>query len=386
MPSCWIEINLGAIENNFRAVQGLVGPNVQIIAVLKANAYGHGAVEVARTLAAAGAKYLAVTRLEEAIPLRAAGIATPILMLAPALPDEVRELIPYRLTACISSWEDAELLSDAAEGQGTVARAQLKIDTGMGRFGVMPEAAIGIAQQIASLPGIELEAAWTHFAHAAGDVRDTTLVHQQFSLFQPLVRKLSHAVGISPNNFHCANSAALLRFPSMRLSCARAGTILYGQMPSPLAAEAAIQHRLQLENTFQAKARVLSVKTIRRGQSVGYGGEWRAPRISKIATVGIGFADGLALEPQTRSDAPPVALRKNARQAALEVARMAKIKGAPAMRTATIRNQQALLVGRIAMQSCALDVTDIEGVQAGDEVLIVMRRTSAGAHLPRVYV
>jgi alanine racemase len=385
MPSCWIEINLGAIENNFRAIQGLVGPDVQIIAVLKANAYGHGAVEVARTLAAAGAKYLAVTRLEEAIPLRAAGIDTPILMLAPALPDEVKELIPYRLTACISSWEDAELLSDAAEGQGTVARAQLKIDTGMGRFGVMPEAAIGIAQQIASLPGIELEAAWTHFAHAAGDVRDTTLVHRQFSLFQPLVRKLSHAVGISPNSFHCANSAALLRFPSMRLSCVRAGTVLYGQMPSPLAAEAAIQHRLKLENTFQAKARVLSVKTIRRGQSVGYGGEWTAPRISKIATVGIGFADGLALEPQTRSDAPPVALRKNARQAALEVARMAKIKGAPPMRTATIRNQHALLVGRIAMQSCALDVTDIEGVQAGDEVLVAMRRTSAGAHLPRVY-
>jgi alanine racemase len=386
MPNCWVEINLRAIENNFRAIQELVGPGVEIICVLKANAYGHGAVEVARTLSAAGAKYLAVTRLEEAIPLRVAGVLTPILLLAPALPDEVSELIPYQLTACISCWEDAELLSDAAAGQGSVARAQLKIDTGMGRFGVMPDASIGIAQQIAALPGIELEAAWTHFAHASGEARDTPLVHQQFSYFQPLVRQISHAVGISPSGFHCANSSTLLRFPSMRLSCVRAGTILYGQMPSPLTAEAALQQRLQLENTFQAKARVLSVKTIRRGQGVGYGGEWTAPRVSKIATIGVGFADGFALEPQTRSEAPPVALKKTARQAALEVARMAKIKGAPAARTVTIRGRSAPIVGRIAMQSCAIDVTKIEGVQPGDEVLVAMRRTSAGAHLPRVYV
>jgi alanine racemase len=119
---------------------------------------------------------------------------------------------------------------------------------------------------------------------------------------------------------------------------------------------------------------------------VGYGGEWTAPRVSKIATIGVGFADGFALEPQTRSEAPPVALKKTARQAALEVARMAKIKGAPAARTVTIRGRSAPIVGRIAMQSCAIDVTKIEGVQPGDEVLLAMRRTSAGAHLPRVYV
>ncbi len=386
MPNCWVEINLRAIENNFRAIQEMVGTGVQIIAVVKANAYGHGAVEVARTLSAAGARYLAVARVEEAIPLRAAGVLTPILLLAPALPDEVQELITHRLTACISCWEDAELLSDAAEGQGAVARAQLKIDTGMGRFGVMPENAVGIAQQIAALPGLELEAAWTHFAHASGEARVTPLVHQQFSFFQPLMRRITHAVGISPSGFHCANSSALLRFPAMRLSCVRAGTILYGQMPSPLAAEAAVQQRLELENTFQAKARVLSVKTIQRGQGVGYGGEWTAPRVSKIATIGVGFADGFAVEPQTRSEAPQAALRKNAKQAALEIARMAKIKGAPLGRTVMIRGEKVPIVGRIAMQSCAIDVTKIEGVQAGDEVLVAMRRTSAGTHLPRIYV
>ena len=386
MPNCWVEVNLSAIENNYRAIQELVGEGVTVIAVLKANAYGHGAVEVARALSQAGAKYLAVTRLEEAIPIRAAGVLTPILLLSPALPDEVHELIPYRLTACISSFEDAERLSQAAQKQGGVARAQLKIDTGMGRFGVAPEEAVEVARKITELPGIELEAAWTHFAFAAGEARETPHVHQQFSFFQPLVHQVSLATGIPPNGFHCANSATILRFPSMRLSCVRAGTILYGQMPSKLTAESATQQRFTVENTFQAKARVLSIQSIARGHSVGYGGEWIAPRDSKIATIGIGFADGFAVEPQTRTEAPPVALKKTARQAALQMAQWTGLKGEGAARTVTIRNQKAPIVGRIAMQSCAIDVSKIEGVEVGDEVLVFLRRTSAGAHLPRVYV
>ena len=159
MPNCWIEVNLTAIENNYRAINKLVGEETALIAILKANAYGHGAVEVARALAEVGAPTLAVTRLEEAIPIRAAGILTPILLLSPALPDEVHELIPYRLTACLSSYEDAERLSQAAQKQGGVARAQLKIDTGMSRFGVTPEDTLETAKKIAALPGIELETA-----------------------------------------------------------------------------------------------------------------------------------------------------------------------------------------------------------------------------------
>lgn len=385
MPSCWIEVDLNAIANNYHAIHEAMNGSVAIIVILKANAYGHGAVEVAKTLSQAGAEYLAVTRLEEALPIRAAGVLSPLMLLAPALPDEVCEVVAQNLTACISCFEDAERLSQAAASQNKTARAQLKVDTGMGRFGVQPEEAVEVARKIVALPNLQLEAAWTHFAFAAGVVRDTPKVHQQFSFFQPLVRQISHAAGIRPHGFHCANSAALLRFPSMRLSCARAGTILYGQMPSALASESASQLHLKLENTFQAKARVLSLKTIRPGQSVGYGGEWSPSRPSKIATIGIGFADGFSQEPQTRRDAPAVALTKTARQAALQVAQMTGLKGEGAARTAQIRNQKAPIVGRIAMQSCAVDVTKIEGVEVGDEVLVSLRRTSAGAHLPRVY-
>ena len=378
MPNCWIEVNLTAIENNYRAINKLVGEETALIAILKANAYGHGAVEVARALAEVGAPYLAVTRLEEAIPIRAAGILTPILLLSPALPDEVHELLPYRLTACLSSYEDAERLSQAAQKQGGVARAQLKIDTGMSRFGVMPEDALETAKKIAALPGIELETAWTHFAFAGGGASDTPKVEQQFARFQSAIAPLAQELGLG--GFHCANSAALLRFPQMRLSCARAGTILYGQMPSTLAGQAAAQHQLKLENTFTAKASVLSVKTIAQGQSVGYGGEWTAPRPTKIATIGIGFADGFATEPQTRTETPFAMLQKTAKQF------LRSLKSGGGARYVTINGQKANIVGRIAMQSCAVDVTDLNNVQVGDEAVVALRRTAAGAHLPRVYI
>ncbi len=377
MPNCWIEVNLTAIENNYRALQTLVGESVALTPILKANAYGHGAVEVARSLANIGAPTLAVTRLEEALPIREAGVETPILLLSPALPDEVAELIPQRLTACLSSFEDAQRLSQAAQKQGATARAQLKIDTGMSRFGVTPEETLETAKKIAALPGIELETAWTHFAFAGGAASDTPKVEQQFARFQSAIGPLAQELGLG--GFHCANSAALLRFPQMRLSCARAGTVLYGQMPSTLAGQAAAQHNLKLQNTFVAKARVLSVKTIAQGQSVGYGGEWIAPRTTKIATIGIGFADGFATEPQTRTETPFAMLQKTAKQI------MRSLKGGAPARYMTINGQKANIVGRIAMQSCALDVTGLD-VNVGDEATLALRRTAAGAHLPRVYV
>lgn len=386
MPSCWIEVNLAAIQNNFRAIQELVGESTQVICVVKANAYGHGAVEVSRALCEAGAPVLAVTRVEEAIPIRAAGVLTPILLLAPVPPDEVHEIIPYRLTACISAFDDAERLSQAAQKQGAKAHAHLKIDTGMNRFGVAAAEAVEVARRISSLSNLQIDAAFTHFAYAGGPVKDTPKVHSQFALFQPLVRQVSHAIQISPSGFHCANSATLVRFPSMRLTCVRAGTILYGQMPSPATAESALQQRFKLEDTFGAKARVLAVRSVRAGNSVGYGGEWTASRNSRIATIGIGYADGFAQEPQTRRDLPLVAMQKSMRNLAKEAGRAFGLVGEGAARTILVHNKPAPIVGRIAMQTCAADVTGIEGVKPGDEVLVSLRRTSAGAHLPRVVV
>jgi alanine racemase len=366
MPSCWVEVDLAAIGENFRAVQKLVGDGVQLIAVVKANAYGHGAVEVSRALESAGVKCLAVTRVEEAIPIREAGVLAPLLLLAPAPPGDEDEIVARDLTACVSNFEDAVRLSDAAQKQGRAVRAHLKIDTGMNRFGVAPREAVEISKRIAALPHLRLEAAFTHFAFAGGSARGTPKVVAQFASFEPLVKEIASALQISPMGFHCANSAAILRFPEMRLSCVRAGTILYGQMPSALASEAAKQHGLKLQNTFQAKARVLSVREVQAGASVGYGGEWTARRKKKIAVIGIGFADGFSQEPQTRVLSALDLIKNCAHQILKSQARAVKI-----------RNQSAPIVGRIAMQTCAVEVTKIEGVAVGDEVMVSLRRTSA---------
>jgi alanine racemase len=381
--NCWIEVNLGAIRHNYREVSALVGASSKVIAVIKANAYGHGAVEVARTLSEEGVSCLAVTRLDEALPIRAAGILTPILLLAPALPDELDEVLAHNLTATVTGLEDAQRLSDAAAKRGVTARAHLKINTGMGRLGVEHDIAAETAGRIAALPHFALEAAFTHFAFAAE--RDPSDTHLQFSKFQPLIHWINRSAGVPPQNFHCANSAAILRFPSMRLSTVRPGTILYGQFPSAMAAESAQTQRVELREGFQAKARVLSVREAQRGQTVGYGGEWKASRPSRIATLAVGYADGLSQEPNTRQLDAGKEFRASLKQTARRAAQLTRIKGADATRTVKIRGERASIIGRIAMQQCSIDVTDIEGVQVGDEVEVWMRRTSAGAHLPRVY-
>ena len=378
MPSCWVEVNLDAIKHNFRAIRRLVGDATTIIAVVKANAYGHGAVAVARALTGEGAPYLAVTRLDEALPLRASGLLTPILLLTPALPDELDEVVTQQLTACLSSYEDAERLSEAASRRGIAARAHLKINTGMGRLGVEPEEAAAIAERIAKLPHIRLEAAFTHFAYAGE--RDPSATQEQFAKFEPLTATISSAINISPAAFHCANSAALLRFPSMRLSCVRPGTILYGQYPSTIAAEAAREQHVELREAFTVKARVLAIRTLKTGQSVGYGGEWKAPRPSRIATIAVGYADGLTQEPHARTTTSGATLTNALRQVARQ-----RLKRDDSLRTVSLHGKRVPIVGRIAMQQCSIDITHLEGVEIGDAVTVFMRRTSAGAHLPRIY-
>ncbi|MBV9469976.1 MAG: alanine racemase [Abitibacteriaceae bacterium] len=384
MPSCWVEVNLDALRHNFHVIRNLVGHDTTIIAVIKANAYGHGAVEVGRALTAEGARYLAITRVDEALPLRAAGVLTPILLLTPALPEELEQVVTHRLTACLSSYEDAESLSAVAAKMKATARVQLKVNTGMGRLGVEQDVAVEVATQIAQLPNLQLEAAFTHFAQAAG--KDTTVTHLQYSKFQPLVHYISRAANIPPQNFHCANSAALLRFPSMRLSCVRPGTILYGQFPSALVAESAMQQRLELRDTFAVKARIIAVKTLQPGQSVGYGSEWTARQTSRIATIAVGYADGLSQEPQTHYVAPHVALRQTLREATKQAAQMGGLKAADTPRTVLLRGQRLPIIGRISMQQCSIDITGLTDVIVGEEVTVFMRRTSAGAHLPRIYV
>ncbi len=371
MSSCFIEINRDALRHNFRQIQALLGAQTRIIAVIKANAYGHGAVETARVFLSEGASMLAVTRLEEAIPLRESGITTPILMLTPPLPEEESAAISHDLTLCVASLDDAKRVSQAAMKLNQMARVQLKINSGMSRLGVEPEESARVATEIVALPNIRLEAAWTHFAFAAES--DASSTRNAFARFQNAAEDIEKATGIS--NFHCANSAATLRFPEMRLNAVRPGTILYGQFPSDEARAAAKENGVVLRDGFRACTRVIAVRDVKRGQTVGYGGEWKAAREERIATLGIGYADGLTMTPDAR-----VPNAKRTIQNALKNAVR------PPQRFVKYGSERAPIIGRIAMQQCSILATRLPQLEVGDVVAVSMRRLAAGAHLPRIYV
>ena len=379
----WVEVNKSALRHNIRELRHLIGEKTRLITVVKANAYGHGIVETSRLWLHEGADMLAVTRLDEAIPLREAGLEAPILLMAPLLPEECQSAIENGVTSCVNTIEDAERLSEAATKLKQTAFVQLKINTGMGRLGVEADNAVETARQIQALPGLELTGAWTHFASAAE--RDPNLMHRQYAIFQPLVQQLSYATKLPVQNFHCANSAALLRFPSMRLSCVRPGTILYGQFPSQMAAEAGQTQGLELRDGFSVKARIVALKNIKRGQTVGYGPEWKATRPSRIATIAIGYYDGLSLEPNTRT-ASYAETKRAAQVATKRALQWYGARGDDAFRTVRLHGEKASIIGRIAMQQCSIDITHIPQAQIGDAVALTMRRLCAASHLPRVYV
>ena len=360
--SARIEVSRAALRHNFGAVQALVGPSVQLIAVVKANAFGHGAGETARTFLEAGADFFAVTTPAEALELREAGITGRVLVFLPPLPDQMDALLTAGcdLTVCDSSTVSAA--ADAARRLGVTASVHLKIDTGMGRLGVLPGEALPIAQQIADAPALSLAGTYTHFARALEQGDAPT--RRQFAVFEKVLAELKDAK-IDPGLRHCANSAAAVRFPEMRLDAVRPGTILYGQYPS-----AAVPRILTLKETWRMRTRIASVRELPTGSPVGYGGEWTTRRRTTLAVLPVGYADGFTVSPQSASRGWR-GLRQLFR---------------PALVTVTVRGSRAPIVGRVAMQTCTVDVTDIPGVTAGDVVSIPARRLTASARLPRLFV
>jgi alanine racemase len=370
--SCWVEVNLDAICHNFRQVRAFVGENVQIIAIVKADAYGHGAAAVAKTLVDGGANTLGVTRLEEALTLREAGVTAPILLLAPPLPEHAEECVQHDLTATVEDAATAQALSAAAGRRGKTAKVHLKVDTGMGRLGVAPEQALSMATELNALPSIVLEGIYTHFANAMD--KDFSATERQFERFQQALNQLRQR-SMLPPMAHCANSAALLRQPPMHLNAVRPGTVLFGQYPSPH-----VPRVLNLRDTFAVKCRVVSVRRLLKGASVGYGSEWRAPRDSLIATLPVGFADGFGVDIAARTETLREAIQQGARRSLIALGKL------PSPRSVTLRGQRAPVVGRIGMQMCSVEVTHIPGVAVGDEATVPMRRTLVSARLPRIYV
>ena len=338
----WTEIDLSNLEHNYRALRAMLPQGCRFLGVVKADAYGHGAVQVARRLETLGAEYLAVACLDEALELRQARITTPILILGYTPTERAEALLDNGITQTVYDVEMARALSNAAAAAGKTLKIHVKADTGMSRLGWLCggenlSAAVETMAQVCALPGLEAEGIYTHFANADGD-EDYTML--QFTRFLDLLEALKER-GITFAIRHCAASAAALKFPCTHLDMVRPGIALYGHYPDP-SCEGLDGPGLRPVMTL--KTRVASVKAVPAGTPVSYGCTHVLDRETKLAALTIGYADGL---PRLCSDK-------------LEV---------------LIGGQRAPVVGRICMDMCMADVTGLD-VAPGDEVEVF------GEHLP----
>ena len=348
----WLEVDLDAIAGNLGILQQIVGPQVGICAVLKADGYGHGAVRVARTVLNNGARLLAVACLAEAISLRRAGIAAPILILGYTPPWQAREVVLNQVTPTVFDLDFAQALQRAVAALGagralssrlgsTLSAAvpgfplHLKVDTGMARLGLTPDAVMPFIEALRSLPDLFVEGIFTHFATA--DSADQTYLRWQLGRFQTLLDQLT-TLGRRPPFAHAANSAATLVLPASHLDLVRTGIALYGLQPG-----ADVPLPVGMRPALRWKSTIAQVKRLPPGAFVSYGAAYQTEREQTIAVVPVGYADGFRRAPFTW---PPV----------------------------LVRGQRAPIVGRVTMDQTMLDVTHIPGVRAGDEVVLIGRQ------------
>lgn len=328
----WAEIDLGAIRHNLRCIKEKVSPS-RVMTIVKADAYGHGTIPVCQVCLEEGVDFLGVATLDEALLIRQAGIEIPILILGYVPGEYAAEVVMHQLRAAVFTKKFAEALSKAAVKIGKKARLHIKIDTGMGRLGF--NAALSTAdmiQDIIRMPGIEAEGIFTHFAVA--DIADKTYTFQQLQRFTSLLKELERR-GIDIPFKHCANSAALIDMPATHLNMVRAGIILYGLYPSV----EVNKKKLDLIPAMRLKSKISFLKLLPRGYTISYGRTYSCEKDTLVATVPLGYADGYS--------------------------RLLSNKA-----WGVVRGQRVPLIGNVCMDQCMFDVTGVEGVNEGDEIIL----------------
>ncbi len=288
---CCVEINLDALKNNIREIRRVTSPTADVMAVVKADAYGHGAVVCAKTLLQNGANHLCVATIDEAIELREAGIDSKILILGFTSTRRFDDVVKYDIDQAIYSLESAKLLSDEAVKQGKNVNVHIKLDTGMGRIGFSTEPDASSVEDIVAiskLPNIVTYGVFSHFAVA--DENDDEYTYAQFKRFNEKIEQLKE-LGVTFTKRHISNSAGIMRFPEMHLDMVRAGIILYGLMPPGCPAPATPINLIPVMSWY---AKIIHEKVVPQGASVSYGRHFKATEPTRVLTVSIGYADGLS--------------------------------------------------------------------------------------------
>ena len=332
----WAEIDLDALAHNYQQARRRIGPHVKYLGVVKADAYGHGAIQIARKLEQLGADYLAVSSLDEAKELRHGGIQAPILILGHTPPAMVPQLIEYRITQAVSALAKAREYSAAAAACGGTLKVHIKVDTGMSRLGFLVrgghfDTGVDSIAAACALPGLEAEGIFTHFAVSDEDDDDSeAYTREQFAVFTRVLDALAER-GRTFAIRHCANSGALARYPEMYLDMVRPGIALYG-----VGADA---KRLDLRPVMRLKSSISTIKTFDPDTDISYGRTFRTTARTRIGVLPIGYADGF-------------------------------FRGLSNRMSVVTDQGPAPQRGRICMDMCMVDLTDLPDVKVGDTVEI----------------
>jgi alanine racemase len=333
LGSTWTEVNLDSAKKNIINIRNFVDKKVQIMGVVKANAYGHDLIEISRILLENGADQLAVARIEEAIVLRKNNINAPILVLNVPLRNQLSLYLSYDIMPTISDLNSAEELDNIGFKSKKKAKVHLKMETGMGRIGIVPEKFLCFLRKINSLKFIDIQGIYTHFSTA--DEADKGYTEYQFKAFYDVMTKIKNN-NIKIPFFHVANSAAILDLPNMWLDLVRPGCILYGYYPSN-----DVKRSIKLYPVMSVKTRIAFIKTIDTNKCIGYGRTYKTKRNTEIATLPVGYADGYPRQLSNRAEV-------------------------------LVKGVSVPVIGRICMDQTMIDITDIPGnLNIGDEVVLI---------------
>jgi len=326
------EINLSNLIHNLGEVRRLITGGCKILAVVKANAYGHGIVEVSMAFEEAGIDMLGVAHVEEGVSLREAGIRSGILVMGGLLDDYATDVVKWRLTPVVYTEGLARALSKAARAAGIELPVHIKVDTGMRRIGVSPDKGLELVERIMEFGGLRIEGIMTHFAEA--DLGNREFVREQLEVFNDLCSDLERR-GISIPLRHTANSAAVIDMKESHLEMVRPGIMLYGYPPSPI-----FSSRVDLRPVMTLKTRIVHLKNVPPKTGISYGRTFTTERETLVATLSIGYADGF-------------------------------IRSLSNIGQVIVRGKRAPVIGRVCMDMTMVDVTEIPGVQVGDEAIII---------------
>jgi alanine racemase len=346
----WIEIDLDVIRENLKWVRSKLDPGVALMAVVKADAYGHGAVPVSKTLVAGGADALGVLTPGEAGQLRDAGIKAPIHLLAPILPENAGAVARLKLTPAIDDLAQARALNAAAPSSGIGVHVDL--DFGLGRWGLAPKKLPSFLSALKRLKKLKLRGLSGHIDYVPG--KNAVEAEDKLRQFNRIAQQLKRQ---DPKLVcHAANSSVLMDFPHWQLDMARVGNLLYG-------IKVGAAKSSPIENPWKFMARVIALHDVKRGSSIGYASEYVAARSMRVAALPAGYADGLTMEPAER---------------------LISLSGFRYW--GMLRGIKAPFIGRCGISHCLVDVTDVPRARLGEAVRLPIRRTAANAQLKRVYV